>query len=210
MPGRPVVEEQPNSPAWSSGWWCRARRVPSPNFGPRPSGQAGEVSLVVIHSISLPPGRYGGTEVEELFTNRLDWSAHPYFQGLRGLTVSAHFFVRRDGQVLQFVSTLDRAWHAGQSVWRGRSGCNDHSVGIELEGLEGHTFEPAQYRALQCLLRELAQQHPLTDVVGHEHIAPGRKRDPGPGFDWQALIQVLGELSLRGPAASHGEGSSPD
>ena len=209
MPGRPVAEEQLNSPTWSSGWWCQARRVPSPNFGPRPSGQAGEVGLVVIHSISLPPGRYGGCEVEALFTNRLDWDAHPYFESIRGLTVSAHFFVRRDGQVLQFVSTHERAWHAGESVWRGRSGCNDHSVGIELEGLEGETFEAAQYASLERLLRELAVQHPVTDVVGHEHIAPGRKRDPGPGFDWQALAPVLRELSLRGPTAAHDEGSSP-
>jgi AmpD protein len=125
------------------------------------------------------------------------------------LTVSAHFFVRRDGQVLQFVSTHERAWHAGESVWRGRIGCNDHSVGIELEGLEGETFEAAQYASLERLLRELAVQHPVTDVVGHEHIAPGRKRDPGPGFDWQALAPVLREFSLRGPTAAHGEGSSP-
>ena len=166
------------------------------------------MSLVVLHSISLPPGCYGGPEVEQLFTNTLDWDAHPYFEGIRGLTVSAHFFIRRDGQVLQFVPTHVRAWHAGVSTWRGRSACNDHSVGIELEGLEGDAFEAAQYGALDRLLRDLALMHPLTDVVGHEHIAPGRKRDPGPGFDWDALIELLRELSLRGPTAARHEGSS--
>jgi AmpD protein len=192
----------------ADGWWPPARRIPSPNFGPRPEGEAGQVCLVVLHSISLPPGCYGGPEVEQLFTNRLDWDAHPYFEGIRGLQVSAHFFVRRNGEVLQFVSTHDRAWHAGVSTWRGRSGCNDHSVGIELEGLEGDGFEEAQYRALEALLRALALAHPLRDVVGHEHVAPGRKHDPGPGFDWRALMELLGELSLRGPTAVGHEGSS--
>lgn len=189
---------------WALGWWRHARAVPSPNFGPRPSGAQGQVSLVVVHAISLPPGRFGGPEVEQFFTNALDWQAHPYFEALRGLRVSAHFFIRRQGEVVQFVSTNERAWHAGQSQWRGRQACNDHSVGIELEGLEGDLFEPAQYGALRRLLRALAQEHPLSDVAGHEHIAPGRKGDPGPGFDWLALEPTLGELSLRGPAAAGG------
>ena len=193
---------------WSEGWWAHARRVPSPNFGLRPAGEAGEVCLVVLHSISLPPGHYGGPEVEQFFTNGLDWDAHPYFEGLRGVTVSAHFFIRRGGEVVQFVSTRDRAWHAGASSWRGRIACNDHSVGIELEGLEGEGFEGAQYEALARLVRDLACEHPLTDVAGHEHIAPGRKGDPGPGFDWQAISGLLRELSLRGPTATGHEGTS--
>ncbi|MFZ9495089.1 MAG: 1,6-anhydro-N-acetylmuramyl-L-alanine amidase AmpD [Burkholderiaceae bacterium] len=193
---------------WLQGWWRGARRVDSPNFGERPAGPLGTVDLVVLHAISLPPGQYGGDSVERLFTNTLDCSAHPYFEGLRGLQVSAHFFIRRCGEVLQFVSIDDRAWHAGVSNWRGRDNCNDHSVGIELEGLEGDRFEPAQYEALQTLLRALAQRLPLKDVAGHEHVAPGRKRDPGPGFEWRNLDGLLGELSLRGPAATGHEGFS--
>ncbi len=167
---------------WSSGWWRPARRIVSPNFGPRPAGA--DVSLVVLHSISLPPGVYGGDAIERLFTNRLDWDAHPYFQAIRGLEVSSHFVVRRDGEVLQFVSCDDRAWHAGRSCWRGRDDCNSWSVGVELEGLEGERFEAAQYAALGPLLGALAKAYPLLDVAGHEHVAPGRKADPGPGFDW--------------------------
>ena len=128
-------------PLWSDGWLRDARAVPSPNFGPRPADTA--VSLAVIHSISLPPGEYGGPEIEQLFTNQLDWDAHPYFQSIRGLEVSSHFFIRRDGSFWQFVSCDDRAWHAGASQYKGQSNCNDNSVGIELEGLEGETFEDA-------------------------------------------------------------------
>lgn len=149
------------------------------------------MTLVVVHSISLPPGEYGGDDVECLFTNRLDTSAHPFYAGLRGLHVSAHFFVRRDGRMVQFVSCDERAWHAGVSSWRGRENCNDWSVGIELEGLEGQTFEPGQYRQLAVLLRALAGRYPIEEAVGHEHVAPGRKRDPGCGFDWAALRRVL-------------------
>ena len=174
---------------WQSGWWRHARRVPSPNFGPRPAGE--RVSLAVVHSISLPPGQYGGDAVERFFCNRLDHAAHPYFEGLRGVQVSAHFFVRRDGRVLQFVSCDARAWHAGVSQWAGREQCNDYSLGIELEGLEGQTFAAAQYMALARLLRALARRYPLDAVVGHEHIAAGRKGDPGPGFDWARLAHAL-------------------
>lgn len=175
--------------AWSGGWLKVARHCPSPNFGPRPP-QA-PVDLIVLHSISLPPGEYGGPEVEQLFTNRLDWDAHPYFQQIRGIEVSSHFFIRRDGELVQFVDADARAWHAGASQWRGRPNCNDDSVGIELEGLEGQTFEPAQYATLGLLCRALMQRYPIAHIAGHEHIAPGRKQDPGPGFDWAWLRQDL-------------------
>ena len=176
--------------AWMDGWLRRASRCASPNFGPRPSGA--EVSLAVIHSISLPPGQYGGDAIECLFTNRLDWDAHPYYGQIRGLQVSAHFLLRRTGELQQFVSCDDRAWHAGPSSWRGRPDCNDYAVGIELEGLEGGSFEAAQYDALARLLVELGRRYRLTDVAGHEHVAPGRKQDPGTGFDWRRLIDALG------------------
>jgi len=173
------------------------RWVPSPNHGPRPADTL--VTLLVVHSISLPPGVYGGPEVEQLFTNALDWDAHPYFQTLRGLEVSSHFFIRRTGEVVQFVDTDRRAWHAGRSAWQGRPNCNDYSIGIELEGLEGETFEPAQYHALAALCCELAAQHPIEHVVGHEHVAPGRKHDPGSGFDWPLLQRLTGWPSSRFP-----------
>lgn len=175
---------------WTGGWYAAARRISSPNFGPRPPGC--EVSLAIVHSISLPPGQYGGDEIERLFTNRLDWSAHPYFEQIRGAQVSTHFLIRRDGELLQFVSADERAWHAGRSSWGGRDNCNDYSLGIELEGLEDHVFEPVQYGALVALLRELAVRYPVTQVVGHEHVSPGRKRDPGRGFDWPHLAAALG------------------
>jgi AmpD protein len=175
---------------WDDGWWCGAARRESPNQGPRPEGT--EISLAIVHSISLPPGQYGGDEVERLFTNRLDWDAHPYFRKIRGLTVSSHFFIRRGGPALQFVSCDERAWHAGQSAWQGRENCNDFSIGIELEGLEGETFEAPQYDTLARLLRAIAARYPLRHVVGHEDVAPGRKIDPGPGFDWVALQGALG------------------
>ena len=175
---------------WQDGWYRFAHRLPSPNVGPRPAGAC--VDLVVVHSISLPPGEYGGEGVQRLFTNTLDWDAHPYFQSIRGLQVSSHFFIRRDGQLWQFVSGDERAWHAGASRWRGRDNCNDDSIGIELEGLEGQAFEPAQYESLTALCAALAQRYPIRHVAGHEHIAPGRKHDPGSGFDWPLLRRGLG------------------
>jgi AmpD protein len=150
--------------------------------------------LAIVHSISLPPGEYGGDAVQRLFTDRLDMRAHPYFAQLDGLRVSAHFFIRRHGEVVQFVSCDDRAWHAGTSRWRGRENCNDWSVGIELEGLEGECFENAQYRALMRLLRALMRRYPLTEVVGHEHVAPGRKLDPGARFRWATLRRAITSL----------------
>lgn len=181
--------EVAGSARWHEGWWAGARRIASPNFNERPSGCA--IELIVLHSISLPPGEYGGPAVEQLFTNRLDCDAHPYFDGLRALKVSAHFVVRRDGRVQQFVGTLDRAWHAGVSRWNGRDNCNDVSIGIELEGLEGLAFETAQYERLATLMRVLRRHHPITEVVGHQHVAPGRKGDPGAGFDWLGLKQRM-------------------
>jgi AmpD protein len=180
-------------PAWRDGWLREAVPVASPNFAPRPAGTT--IDLVIVHSISLPPGEYGGDEVERLFTNRLDWNSHPYFATIRGLRVSAHFLVRRDGALLQFVSCDDQAWHAGRSDWRGRGDCNPYSIGIELEGLEGEPFETAQYERLGPLLGHLAVRYPLAGVTGHEHVAPGRKNDPGGAFDWHRL-----ERSARLPA----------
>lgn len=182
---------------WLQGWLSCARKIPSPNFGPRPSGVT--VDLAVVHSISLPPGRYGTGCVQQLFTNQLDWDAHPYFQSIRGLEVSAHFFIPRNGEVWQFVSCDDRAWHAGRSQWNGRENCNDFSIGIELEGLEGLTFEDAQYQSLSELMHAIASQYPLTHLAGHEHIAPGRKQDPGPGFDWSKLRAGLHDLPMQIP-----------
>jgi len=184
----------PEAPAalalWQDGWYNFARRMDSPNFGPRPAGAV--VDLVVVHSISLPPGVYGGDEVRQLFTNTLDWNAHPYFKSIEGMTVSAHFFIRRQGELWQFVSCNDRAWHAGPSQYRGRANCNDDSIGIELEGLETDRFEPEQYEALAGLCAALAGRYPIRWVAGHEHIAPGRKQDPGVHFDWAELRRSLG------------------
>lgn len=184
--------------AWVDGWWHRAERRPSPNFNERP---AGAVNLVVLHAISLPPGEHGGPYVEQLFGNELDCDAHPYFAGLRGLKVSAHFLIRRTGKLLQFVSCDRRAWHAGASSWRGRENCNDYSVGIELEGLEGARFARAQYATLAPLLRALARRYPIAEIVGHEHVAPARKHDPGAGFDWPRLARALRWRAERVPFA---------
>lgn len=192
-----------SSPMWrAGGWFGPARVLASPNFNARPSGA--QVDLALIHSISLPPGRYGGDTIERLFQNRLDEvaDAHPYVARLRGLRVSSHFLVRRDGTLAQFVGCDDRAWHAGESQWRGRPGCNDYAVGIELEGLEGLCFEACQYDALLGLLRALAERYPIAGIAGHAHVAPGRKRDPGPGFDWVRVRMALGWPSRYFPDAS--------
>jgi len=181
------LEEAPTS--WRGGWLMSARHCPSPNHGARPDGA--RIDLVVIHSISLPPGEYGGPEVEQLFTNALNWQAHPYFEQIQGMEVSAHFFIRRDGELVQFVDVEARAWHAGASHWQGRDNRNDDSIGIELEGLEGDTFDPAQYQTLVRLCTELARRYPVARIAGHEHIAPQRKQDPGPGFEWGRLRREL-------------------
>jgi len=204
------TERHPHSPdgtaqatppgVWEGGWHTDAARLPSPNFGARPAGTV--IDLAVVHSISLPPGQYGGDDIQRLFTNTLDWDAHPYFNLIRGAEVSAHFLIRRDGALLQFVSVHDRAWHAGRSHWCGRDNCNDFSVGIELEGLEHTPFEAAQYEALARLLRDLAQLWPIAQAVGHEHIAPGRKQDPGKAFDWPLLARLTGWTAARFPPAA--------
>jgi AmpD protein len=185
-----VGHAAPGDALWNGGWYRYAHRLDSPNFGARPPGVA--VDLLVIHSISLPPGRYGGDEVQRLFTNTLDWNAHPYFKTIEGMTVSSHFYVRRNGELWQFVSCDARAWHAGVSSYRGRDNCNDDSIGIELEGLEGGPFEAAQYETLASLCAALAQHYPVRHIAGHEHVAPGRKADPGPGFAWAELQRSLG------------------
>ena len=193
----------PSRPArqWRGGWYLPARRMRSPNHGSRPEGAV--IDLIVVHSISLPPGQYGGTAVHELFTNRLDWDAHPYFQQIRSLEVSAHFFITRGGQLWQFVDTGRRAWHAGRSHYRGRDACNDDSIGVELEGLEGQEFEEAQYRALAGLCSALSRRHPIRYIAGHEHIAPHRKHDPGPGFEWQRLRSAFAGSGIVFPPAAH-------
>jgi len=148
--------------------------------------------MVVLHSISLPPGIYGGDGVRQLFLNQLDANAHPYFKTIEGLQVSAHFYIQRGGELWQFVSCDARAWHAGASGYRGRDNCNDDSIGIELEGLEGDGFDDAQYESLQVVLAAITQHYPVAHVAGHEHIAPGRKKDPGHGFDWVRLQRAAG------------------
>lgn len=182
------------APRWIGGWLDSARRCPSPNFGPRPDDVA--VDLVVVHSISLPPGRYVGDAVERLFTNRLDWNAHPYFGTIRGVRVSAHFLIRREGALVQFVSCDERAWHAGPSSWQGRPDCNDFSIGVEFEGLEGAAFDEPQYVALAALVEALGRRYPIGAVAGHQHVAPGRKGDPGNAFDWPGLRQRLVRSTL--------------
>lgn len=164
------------------GWIEGVRRIPSPNCDDRPPGEA--IVLVVIHNISLPPGEFGGPGVIELFTNRLDPAAHPYYETIQGLRVSAHFFIRRDGELIQFVPCSKRAWHAGVSCWRGRERCNDFSLGIELEGMDDLPYTDAQYAVLTDLLATLRAAYPIEAVTGHADIAPGRKTDPGPLFDW--------------------------
>lgn len=177
-------------PAWRHGWYSFARACASPNFGPRPPHMP--IDLLVLHSISLPPGQFGGSAVQQLFTNQLDWGSHPYFEQIKGLQVSAHFFIQRGGELWQFVSCDERAWHAGKSSHQGRENCNDFSIGIELEGLEGDPFEPAQYDTLCALLPAIAQQYPIQHIAGHEHIAAGRKNDPGAGFDWSLVQRCSG------------------
>lgn len=177
-----------HTPFDAAGWLNDATQIASPNCDARPEGMA--VDLIVLHNISLPAGVFDGNAVINLFTNQLDWEAHPYYQGIRGIKVSAHFFIRRDGQLIQFVPVGLRAWHAGVSCWDARERCNDFSVGIELEGDDDTPFTDAQYACLLPLLRQLKQAYPILAIVGHSDIAPGRKTDPGPHFDWQRLGEL--------------------
>ncbi|MDD5364426.1 MAG: 1,6-anhydro-N-acetylmuramyl-L-alanine amidase AmpD [Gallionellaceae bacterium] len=169
----------------AEGWLQGIRHIPSPNHDARPDGLT--IELVVVHNISLPPGQFGGSGIIELFCNRLDPDAHPYYATIRDLRVSAHFLIRRDGELIQFVACDRRAWHAGLSNWHGRERCNDYSVGIELEGTDDLPFTGPQYAQLNDLLAELYARYPITGVAGHSDIAPGRKTDPGPGFDWDRV-----------------------
>lgn len=170
------------------GWLSGARRIESPNFDERPRDT--DISLIVVHAISLPPAEFGGDDIVRLFTNSLDPGAHPYFAEIATLRVSAHFLIRRDGELIQFVSCRKRAWHAGASVFDGRERCNDFSVGIELEGCDELPFEDAQYARLERVIRSLHARYPGCPVVGHRDIAPGRKSDPGPRFDWTRLASA--------------------
>lgn len=173
------------------GWLrptANVRLLASPNFDSRPAGTS--VSLLVIHNISLPPNQFGGPYVADLFLNRLNYDAHPWLERLRGLRVSSHFFIRRDGEVVQFVSTENRAWHAGVSRFENRERCNDFSLGIELEGTDVTPYTDAQYLSLAKLTRLLRTRYPLRAARGHEHIAPGRKTDPGPAFNWSLFART--------------------
>lgn len=176
----------------ADGWCPQAVHQPSPNFDAR--SQDMPVELLVVHNISLPPREFGGPYIADLFCNRLDCDLHPYFDQLRQLRVSAHFLVSRHGEVTQFVSANDRAWHAGVSTFQGRERCNDFSIGIELEGSDFDPFEPVQYQALARLTQALCRRYPLKYISGHEHIAPGRKTDPGPFFDWTEYYSRLFSL----------------
>jgi len=177
----------------SKGWLSGVRRIASPNCDARPAHT--RVSLLVIHSISLPPDEFGGPSVGQLFTNTLDCSVHPYYAQLEGVRVSAHFLIGRDGRITQFVACGNRAWHAGVSVWQGRERCNDYSIGIELEGCDTMPFEPVQYVVLSRLTRRLQRHYPIRQIAGHAEISPGRKTDPGPTFEWEQYFRLLGHSS---------------
>lgn len=181
-----------------NGWLAEAKPVPSPNFGPRPDES--KLDLLVIHNISLPPGQYEGDCIERFFTNCLDCGEHEYFSHLRGVEVSAHLLIRRNGELIQFVSLDDRAWHAGESCFKGRENCNDFSIGVELEGTDDEPYSNRQYRTLQAVTDTLLREYPELNhdtIVGHSDIAPGRKTDPGPMFDWDRFRRSLTNLGER-------------
>ena len=178
----------------AGGWLANTRRVFSPNQGPRPIDAA--ISLVVIHNISLPPDDFSGDAIERFFVNRLDPAAHPYFATIAELQVSTHFYIRRSGRVVQFVACDRRAWHAGQSCWVGVENCNDYSVGIELQGNDFEPYTEAQYESLWAVVDALRIRYPIDALAGHCHVAPGRKTDPGPAFDWAAARHRYPTLDL--------------
>lgn len=176
----------------SDGWFKQSRQIPSPNYNQRPENAA--IDSIIIHSISLPPGRYGGDEIDRFFSNQLNWQEHPYFQEIKGMEVSSHLLIRRNGELVQYVNLYDRAWHAGQSCLLGRENCNDFSIGIELEGTDESTFEKPQYETLIAVIKSLMEYFPqirTENIVGHSDIAPERKTDPGKGFKWEILRENL-------------------
>lgn len=181
---------EPSAGLFDAGWYRHARRRESPHFDARPA--SAQVELIVVHGISLPAGVFGTEHVDDLFMGQLDTAAHPDFAALKGLRVSAHFVVRRDGGLWQYVSCDQRAWHAGVSRFGSRERCNDFSVGIELEGCDELAYEAAQYESLGALLGALLQSYPVRAVAGHSDIAPGRKTDPGPHFDWDFVRRASG------------------
>ena len=186
MPARATLEP--------SGWFAGAQKIVSPNFDARPVGS--EIELIVVHAISLPPGEFGGGDIDRLFQNCLDPTKHPYFEAIDGIKVSAHLLIERTGVLKQFVATAYRAWHSGVSTFAGRTACNDFSIGIELEGCDDLPFEPEQYDTLTDVLAELCAHYPAvnsTRIVGHCDIALGRKTDPGPLFEWQMMRDLLQE-----------------
>jgi AmpD protein len=191
----PMANHQQFDIDTASGYLTQARQVASPNYDARPDGST--LDLIVVHGISLPPNEFGGTAIDQLFTNTLPWDAHPYFKKIEGLKASTHLLIRRDGELVQYVSFNERAWHAGASNYCGRERCNDFSIGIELEGADDLAYEPAQYRVLAVTIGALCAAYPSLSrerIVGHSDIAPGRKTDPGESFDWprlRALIQSL-------------------
>ncbi len=168
-----------------NGICSEAKFIASPNIDARPNAEV--ISLIVIHNISLPPKQYGGDGVIDLFSNQLNPDEHPYYAEIAHLKVSSHFFIRRDGELIQFASCNDRAWHAGASNWQGRERCNDFSIGIELEGSDFEAFEPMQYETLETLIASIKARYPIEAIAGHSDIAPGRKTDPGPYFNWSRI-----------------------
>lgn len=192
---------EPILPLDPHGLVTSAEYIASPNADERPDGT--DICLIVIHNISLPPGEYGGPGISELFTNQLDSDEHPYYANIHQLRVSAHFVIRRDGHLQQFVPCMARAWHAGVSSWQGRERCNDFSIGIELEGCDTDTFSEAQYRTLDKLLATLISHYPVRDIVGHSDIAPGRKTDPGPCFDWAKLAALKTRMQQTDESGIH-------
>lgn len=179
--------------------WCEAAwRYDSPYYNARPADAA--IDVLVVHNISLPAGRFGGHHVSDLFTGRVDYNADPSLADLRNVEVSAHFFVRRDGRLVQYVSCNDRAWHAGLSQFQGRANCNDFSIGVEMEGTDNVAFTSVQYEVLAQLAQALQNRYPLRWITGHEHVAPGRKTDPGPCFDWSRLDALLKEQAVENRA----------
>lgn len=196
LPDKPSTEDSTGDGALaiSQGWLQTIRACSSPNFNQRPDGA--DISLLVIHNISLPPGQFGGPYIEQLFTNTLDCQAHAKFDSLQGVKVSAHLLIQRTGEIVQFVSMEQRAWHAGVSVFKGRENCNDFSIGIELEGTDYQPYTDQQYQQLVRVSRAIMNSYPgITGdrICGHQDIAPGRKSDPGPAFDWQRYRQLLNE-----------------